>query len=222
MFHVDGGALVLMSLVLRDSDGGYGAIDMNSGSTLTATSCTFMDNKGTARGGAVYVLSSIFDAAHCSFTSNTGTNGAAVYSTFGSTVTLSYCTISGNSASNRGIFYLGATGNMQGTDTVTATHCSFFNNAVGYGVVDSEGGSASIKNTFTGTDCTFSDNSGYGAALMTAYGGSAEVTRCHLTGTVQVNMAEPCIAAAKRTVTALRLTAVSTITVRGGEAGLCS
>ena len=172
----------------REANGGalMAGAGESGNSSLTLTSCRFVNNRNTDEftGAAVYLSKASANISNCYFGAdefgggNHARNGAVINLNAGEgTVSISDCMFKGNSTFNTS----GCIQNAS-TKTVTVTDCIFDHNTAGsYG-----GGAFHINATGASTSfsgCTFSNNtaSGQGGAISIQTG-SASFTDCVFSG----------------------------------------
>jgi parallel beta-helix repeat protein len=110
----------------------YGAGVSGHKSSIIITDCTFSDNKGDWRGGAIMLWDVTATFTNCSFTNNvTDGCGGAIYSNH-DFITLTNCLFTGNSAWEGGVICL--EDSVQGASLLIAENTHFLgNNAINMG-----------------------------------------------------------------------------------------
>jgi autotransporter-associated beta strand protein len=82
----------------KDSTNLFGAIDVQSGGTLTVNGCTFVNNQSAGPGGGAILNAGTLTVTDSTFANNSGVAGGAIDNISGATAALINCTISGNQA----------------------------------------------------------------------------------------------------------------------------
>lgn len=135
--NLDGSTSIANCRFERNGSGNGGAISVYD-SAISIDNCSFIQNRSSVYGGAVYILDSFGTSLNgCLFDGNEADLGGAI-GVLGSTATLSGCNFISNSAN-----YGGAVNILETPSVVEFEGCSFFNNAASL-----EGGT--IGTTFYG------------------------------------------------------------------------
>lgn len=183
--YIPSGSTVAVSgggLAVEKVTGNGGVIDLGgtiatvpSGSTASASGCTFSGGYASATNGGVALLSRnvSFFASHCGFDRNSSYNaGGAFALVSGNTLTLSGCTITNNYAYNCGGIFLFSGGVCELTSCTMSGNSGFNGTCLNVNV----GGSAYLNG------CTLTGNhaSNTGGGISTA--GTVNVTSCIVSG----------------------------------------
>ena len=164
-FHSNETNASISGLTIKNGNesGNGGAVDIESGSTLTLTNCAFTGNTGSP--GVVYNAGTV-TITGCTIAANTCSygyvNDDVVYDDHGGTAALTNCTISGNTG-----------GGIYSGGTTTLTNCTITGNTGYYG------GGVYVDGTATLSGCAINSNT---ANNDPAYGGGV-----YNQGTVTLN-----------------------------------
>jgi predicted outer membrane repeat protein len=151
--------------------GNGGAILNFSGSSMSASRCTFSGNDAIDNGAGVYNQGTLM-LTGCSFSANSASNGGAIFNDVSATISAFSCTFFGNDADSGGA-------GVSNQGTLTLTGCTFnSNSAEDGGAIDNSG-----TGTLTLKACRFRLNSAsYGGAIFEGLLASLTLSHCTFNG----------------------------------------